>query len=349
MTEPVRVTPFDRSNNRQWVLARRPVGAVREGDFEFRVTPVAELNDGEYLVRTLYLSFDPALRLRLREGQSYFPAQPVGEVMRAGGLGQVVASKNRDAAVGDIVAGMLGWQDFTVCGGPGAMPVSRLTPKHPLPKYLSVLGGTGLTAYFGLLHVGALRDKETVVVSAAAGATGSVAVQIAKIKRCRTIGIAGGAEKCRWLLEEYGIDGAVDYKRGNVREQLAELCPSGIDVYFDNVGGSILEAAIDNMHERGRIVLCGMISTYNADQRVPGPSNLFELVSRRLRMEGFLVGDFASQFPAAVDELSAWLAAGHLKSREDVQEGFENILPTFARIFSGDNVGKQLLRITEPN
>lgn len=342
------VPAFDSASNRQWVLVRRPRGAVAPGDFEFRVAPLPSLAEGEFLVRTLYLSFDPALRLRLSEGQSYFPAQPVGDVMRAGGLGQVVASNNPGYVAGDVVAGMLGWQDFTTCGGPGAMPVSRLTPKHPLPKYLSVLGGTGLTAYFGLLHVGALRDSETVVVSAAAGATGSVAVQIAKIKRCRTIGIAGGAAKCQWLRDEYGLDGTIDYKHESVKARLAELCPEGIDVYFDNVGGAILEAAIDNMRERGRIVLCGMISTYNADPRPPGPSNLFELVSRRLRMEGFLVGDFASKFPAAVDELGEWLARGQLKSREDVQEGFEKILPTFARIFSGDNVGKQLLKVAEP-
>lgn len=342
------VTSAAAVSNRQWVLVRRPQGAVAPEDFEYRVTPVPALADGECLVRTLYLSFDPALRLRLREGQSYFPSQPVGEVMRGGGLGQVVESRHADLRVGDIVAGMIGWQDFTVCGGGSPQFVSRLVPRHPLPKYLSVLGGTGLTAYFGLLHVGSLHAGDTVVVSAAAGATGSVAVQIAKIRQCRTIGIAGGAAKCQWLVDEYGLEGVIDYKNESVSARLAELCPEGIDLYFDNVGGTILEAAIDHMRERGRIVLCGMISTYNADGRPPGPSNLFELISRRVRMEGFLVGDFAPQFPAAVDELGAWLADGKLKSREDVREGFENILPTFARIFNGDNVGKQLLRVADP-
>jgi NADPH-dependent curcumin reductase CurA len=213
---------------------------------------------------------------------------------------------------------------------------------------MSVLGGTGVTGYFGLLEVGQAKAGETVVVSGAAGATGSVAVQIAKIKGCRAIGIAGGQAKCRVLIDELGIDGAIDYKNENVGERLSELCPKGVDVYFDNVGGKLLETMITHMALRGRIAISGMISGYNAETPPPGPANLFELVTKRLRMEGFLVMDYAARFDEARRELESWLASGRLKALVDVQEGFENIPKTFLRIFSGANLGKQVLKIADP-
>jgi NADPH-dependent curcumin reductase CurA len=265
--------------------------------------------------------------------------------MRAGAVGQVVESRGPELQPGDIVSGAFGWQDYAVV--PTA-PAMKIAGRRPLTDYLSVLGGTGLTAYFGLLHVATITGQETVLVSGAAGATGSTAAQIARLKGCRTIGIAGGPAKCRWLLEELRLDAAIDYKHEDIAARLGERCPNGVDVYFDNVGGSTLEAAIGRMALRGRIALCGMISGYNEARPSPGPANLFEMVTRRIRMEGFLLMDFAAQFAAARRDIEGWLAAGQLKSYVDVQEGFENIPKTFLRIFTGENIGKQVLRIADP-
>jgi NADPH-dependent curcumin reductase CurA len=224
----------------------------------------------------------------------------------------------------------------------------KIPSSRPATDYMSVLGGTGLTAYFGLLDVGRPKTGETVVISGAAGATGSTAVQISRLIGCRTIAIAGGAEKCRWVVETLGADAAIDYKTDNLSARLHELCPDGIDVYFDNVGGSTLEACIGRMKLHGRIACCGMISTYNDATPTPGPSNLFELITRRIRMEGFLASDFASRFGEGRRALEGWLDAGTLKAFVDVQAGFENIPTTFMRIFSGANIGKQTLKIADP-
>jgi NADPH-dependent curcumin reductase CurA len=335
------------SVNRQWRLARRPKGMVAPSDFEYREEPVPALNDGQVLVRTLYVSFDPAMRAFLNDRPSYIPPQPVGEVMRAGAIGQVVESRSPAFAAGDFVQGGFGWQDYALLDG--AQPAAtRISGDHPLPTYLSALGGTGLTAYFGLLEVGKAKAGDTVVVSGAAGATGSSAVQIARILGCRTIAIAGGPEKCRWVTSELGADAAIDYKSEDVAARLAHHCPDGIDLYFDNVGGSILEAAIGKMKMKGRIVLCGMISGYNDERPQPGPSNLFELVARQVRMEGFLAFEFLARFDDARREMEGWMASGQLRSFEDIQEGFENIPKTFMRIFAGDNIGKQMLKIADP-
>jgi NADPH-dependent curcumin reductase len=331
--------------NRQWKLASRPVGMVTTDHFEYAEVPAPSLRDNDCLVRTLYVSFDPAMRAFLRDGPSYIPPQPIGEVMRAGGIGQVVESRSPALRTGDLVVGGFGWQDYAAVAAASAMKISG---NQPLPSYLGVLGGTGLTAYFGLLHVGQLAANETVLISGAAGATGSTAAQIAKLKGCRTIGIAGGREKRRWLLEELRLDGAIDYKNEDVAGRLAGLCPDGVHVYFDNVGGRVLEAAIGSMAIRGRIAISGMISGYNDAQPAPGPANLFQMVVRRIRMEGFLLFDFAPQFDAARRELEGWLASGQLKSYVDVQEGFENIPRTFLRIFTGENIGKQVLKIADP-
>jgi NADPH-dependent curcumin reductase CurA len=334
--------------SRQWRLLRRPAGMVTEADFAYHEEPVRSPEAGEMLVRTLYVSFDPAMRAFLNERSSYVAAQPIGQVMRAGAVGQVAESRAAGFERGDFVAGAFGWQDYALVPADQVRGVMKVVPRQPLPAYLSVLGGTGLTAYFGLLDVGRPNPGETVVISSAAGATGSTAVQIAKLKGYRTIGIAGGPAKCRWLNQELGVDAAIDYKGENVDLRLGDACPNGIDVYFDNVGGALLETAIGHMALRGRIVLCGMISGYNAAHPEPGPSNLFELVTRRVRMEGFLTGDFAARFDEARREMESWLAAGQLKTFTDMQEGFENIPKTFLRIFAGDNVGKQLLKIADP-
>ena len=321
---------------------------VAPSDFEYREEPVPVVSDGGVLVRTLYVSFDPAMRAFLHDRPSYIPPQPVGEVMRAGAIGQVVESHSPGFGAGDLVMGGFGWQDYSHFDG-SHPTATKITGDHPLPKYLGVLGGIGLTAHIGLLEVGKATAGETVVVSGAAGATGSTVVQIAKLKGCRTIAIAGGAAKCRWVTEELGADAAIDYKSENVAARLAAHCPAGIDLYFDNVGGPILEAAIGNMKQHGRIAVCGMISGYNDATPQPGPSNLFELVSRRITMQGFLVMDYAAQFGNARRDLEGWLASGQLRGFEDIQEGFENIPKTFMRIFAGDNIGKQMLKIADPD
>ena len=335
------------SRNGQWLLVARPTGMVQESDFEYREEPVPAVGEGDYLARTLYVSVDPAQRGWMNADPSYMPPIPLGEVMRAGTISQVVESRHPEYAVGDIVSGFFGWQECAL-GSQGLAPAQKIAVEHPLPRYLGVLGTTGLTAYFGLLEVGGLASGETVLVSGAAGATGSVAAQIAKIKGCRVIGIAGGAEKCGWLTEELGLDAAIDYKGEDVDARLTTLCPAGVNVYFDNVGGSILESAMAHMALRGRIACCGMIAGYNAADPEPAPRNLFLLIARRIRMTGFLVMDFAPRFPEARRDLSAWLADGSLKAREDVQEGFDNIPQTFLRLFSGRNIGKQVLKIVDP-
>lgn len=334
--------------NRQWQLTSRPTGQVTVDNFSLRQEPLARPGDGEVLVRTLFVSFDPAMRGWMNEDPVYLPPLPLGSVMPAFAVGQVVESMDPEFAVGDFVSGQFGWQEFAVVRPGGPFGMARVDPARPLSWYLGVLGGTGLTAYFGLLEVGRPEPGDTVVVSGAAGATGSVVCQIAKIKQCRVVAIAGGSAKCRWLTQELNLDAAIDYREEPVGARLGELCPDGIAVYFDNVGGPILEAAIDHTTEHGRIALCGMISQYNAASPPPGPRNLFRLVMRAVRMEGFLVRDFADRFEAARDELAGWIESGRLVGREDVQEGFENIPATFLRLFDGSNVGKQVLKIADP-
>jgi hypothetical protein len=334
--------------NRQWLLQSRPQGQVTEAHFECREAPLPSPKDGEFVVRTLYVSFDPAMRGWMNEDPGYMPPIALGSVMGASGVGEIVESRHQGYRVGDIVVGMLGWQEYALIGEGGPFAAQRIDAEHPLPSYLGILGGTGLTAYFGLLDVGQPTPGDTVVVSGAAGATGSVAAQIAKIKKCRVIGIAGGPAKCRCLTDDLGLDAAIDYKSENVGARLGELCPDGINVYFDNVGGSTLEAAIDHMALHGRIPLCGMISGYNAEQS-PGPHNLFLLIAKRIRMEGFLIPDYFDRFEVGRRELSEWLAAGQLKALEDVQEGFENIPSTFLRLFQGANLGKQVLKMADPS
>lgn len=333
--------------HRQWLLARRPVGMVSEADFELREAPVPEPGPGEFLVRNLYLSFDPAMRGWMEDRPSYIPPVQIGEVMRCGAVGQVVASRSDAFPVGSFVQGLFGWQEYAV-GGSGLARATPVPEGTPLTWPLGVLGITGLTAYFGLLDLGRPQEGETVVVSGAAGATGSVAAQIAKLQGCRVVGIAGGPDKCAWLEQEAGLDASIDYKSQDVGARLGELCPDGIHVYFDNVGGAILDAALARLALRARVVLCGGISGYNEKEPPPGPRNLMNLVIQRARMEGFIVLDYAERFAEASAQLAEWVRAGRIAHREDVQEGIENAPRTFLRLFEGKNTGKQLLKVGEP-
>ena len=334
--------------NRQWRLAVRPHGMVDNSSFSYHETARPLPSDDEFLIRTLYVSVDPAMRGWLTEDPGYIPALPIGSVMHGSAIGQVVESRHDDFQVGNFVTGGLGWQDFCLSNGGQMTPVQKFRPVHPLPVYLSTLGGTGLTAYFGMLDVAKPKDGETVVVSGAAGATGSVAAQIARIKQCRVIGLAGGPDKCQWLTNDLGLHGAINYKDENLNDRLGDLCPNGIDIYFDNVGGRTLETVIEHMTTWGRIASCGMISTYNEEHLQPGPKNLFQLIKKRIRMEGFLVPDYSSRFKDAKRELSGWLATGALVSREDIRKGFENIPSTFIELFSGTNLGKLMVKLSDP-
>jgi NADPH-dependent curcumin reductase CurA len=324
-------------------LASRPEGLVDDGNFRFVEEPVPVAGDGQLLVRNLYLSIDPTQRGWMAR-DTYLPAVTIGDVMRSMTVGRVVASRVDGYAEGDVVSGMLGWQDYAVVdGGRG---LTKLPPGVPIPLAMSVFGVTGLTAYFGLLEVGRPKAGETVVVSGAAGATGSVVGQIARIKGCRAVGIAGGPEKCRALVEQFGFDAAIDYKSEDVGKRLRELCPKGIDVFFDNVGGEILDDALANLAMRGRVVLCGAISQYSEKEQ-RGPKNYLALLVRRGRMEGFLIMDHLSRAMEAVAELAGWVAAGKIRSETDIVEGLENAPRALRRLFLGENRGKQLVKIAD--
>jgi NADPH-dependent curcumin reductase CurA len=337
--------------NGQWLLHKRPEGMVKVSDFNRIDEPLRDIGDGEFLIRNVYLAFEPAMRGWLNDVKSYVPPVQIGEVMRASSVGQVIESNNPDYAVGDFVSGMFGWQEFAISDGkPGIMGrIGKVPAGVPPELTLSALGGTGLTAYFGMLDIGKPQEGDVVVVSGAAGATGSVAGQIAKIKGAsKVVGIAGGEKKCAWLIDELGYDAAIDYKNENVHARLREECPNGINVFFDNVGGQILDDALLNMAQNGNIVLCGGISAYNEAELPSGPRNYMQLVIRRCKMEGFILIDYFDQAPAAIADLSAWVAEGKLKHAEDIQEGFENTPKTFLRLFEGKNLGKQLLKIADP-
>ncbi|MFT7651837.1 MAG: NADPH-dependent curcumin reductase CurA [Limisphaerales bacterium] len=337
--------------NGQWLLHSRPEGMVKVSDFNRIDEPLRDIGEGEFLIRNVYLAFEPAMRGWLNDVKSYVPPVQIGEVMRASSVGQVIESNNPDYAVGDFVSGMFGWQEFAISDGtPGIMGrIGKVPAGVPPELTLSALGGTGLTAYFGMLDIGKPQEGDVVVVSGAAGATGSIAGQIAKIKGAsKVVGIAGGEKKCAWLIDELGYDAAIDYKNENVHARLREECPKGINVFFDNVGGQILDDALLNMAQNGNIVLCGGISAYNEAELPSGPKNYMQLVIRRCKMEGFILIDYFDQAPAAIAELSAWVAEGKLKHAEDIQEGFENTPETFLRLFEGKNMGKQLLKIADP-
>ncbi|HEY1782785.1 MAG TPA: NADP-dependent oxidoreductase [Roseiarcus sp.] len=330
--------------NRQWLLARRPEGAIKDSDFDLVETEAPAPGEGQVLVRNIMLSCDPTQRGWIAF-DTYLPAVRIGEVVRSGGAGRIEASNHPEFKVGDIVTGLVGWQDYVAMNPKGQL--SKLPPGVSLELAMSALGLTGMTAYFGLLEVGRPVAGETVVVSGAAGATGSAVGQIARIKGCRAIGIAGGPEKCRWLVDEAGFDAAIDYKADNVPARLKELCPKGIDIFFDNVGGDILDTALARLAMRGRVVLCGGIANYNATEQPPGPKNYLNLVRQRGRMEGFIILDYLPRAQEAIGALAGWVQAGKIKYKVDVQHGLENAPATLRRLFEGRNEGKQLLRIAD--
>jgi NADPH-dependent curcumin reductase CurA len=333
--------------NRRWLLAARPHGMVKDADFQLVEEPIPEPGPGEFLVRVTHLSFDPTQRGWIT-ADTYLPAVKIGDVVRAGGVGQVVKSNHPGFKVGQLVQGGFGWQDYYVSAGMTEfMPVSIVHPGVSPEQALGVFGITGLTAYFGLTDVGKPISGDTVLVSGAAGATGSVVIQIAKALGCRAIGIAGGADKCAWVTGVAGADACIDYKNENVARRIRELAPNGVNVVFENVGGEMLEAALMNLAQRARVVLCGGISSYN-EVEPKGIRPYMQLTVTRSRMEGFIVLDYASRYPEGVMALSKLIAEGKLKTADDVQNGFENIPATLRRLFEGKNLGKQLLKITEP-
>jgi len=329
--------------NHKFLLAARPVGMPKRSDWTYAEEPVGQPKEGEFLVHVLYISLDPAMRGWMNEGRSYVPPVGIGELMRALGVGVVTESRNPRFAVGDHVSGPFGIQEYALSDGQRIM---KIDPKAaPLPKYLSVLGMPGMTAYFGLLETGQPKPGETVVVSAAAGAVGSLVGQIAKIQNCRAVGIAGGAEKCSYVVHDLGFDAAIDYRSEDVRASLHKLCPDGINVYFDNVGGTILEAALSNLARGARIVICGAVSQYNNTGPMTGPRNYMSLLVERASMKGMLVFDYADRYPQAGAQMAAWIAAGKLKSREHIVEGLASFPETLLKLFTGENVGKLMLKV----
>ena len=327
--------------NHQFRLARRPVGMVQRSDFEFSQVPVVPPGDGEVLVKILYISLDPAMRGWMNEGKSYIPPVGIGEVMRAGAAGRVIASNDPAIAVGDHVIGILGVQEYAVAR---AKQLTKVDPGLvPLPVYLGTLGMPGMTAYFGLLEVGKATAGDTVVVSGAAGAVGQVVGQVAKIKGCRVVGIAGGRDKCDYL-RSIGFDAAIDYKSEDVKAALKQHCPKGVDVYFDNVGGEILDAVLTQLALHARIVICGAISQYN-EATMKGPANYLSLLVNRATMQGMVVFDYASRYGEAAKEMAGWMASGQLKTREHIVEGIETFPDTLVKLFTGENTGKLVLKV----
>lgn len=331
--------------NKQMKLQKRPVGMPDADTWKLETNPIPEISDGEILVQNYYISLDPAMRGWMNDQKSYIPPVQLGDVMRAGSVGEVVKSKNPKFSEGDFVSGWGGVQQYVKSDGAGW---HKVYPKlAPLPTFIGTLGMPGMTAYFGILEVGKLKEGDIVLVSAASGAVGSVVGQIAKIKNCRVIGIAGGAEKCQYLREELGFDDAIDYKNENIKDGLKRTCPEGIDVYFDNVGGDILDAALTRLRMHARIVICGAISQYNNTEAVKGPSNYLSLLVNRATMQGMVVTDYAKQYGAAAQEMGGWMAQSKLKSKEDVYEGIENFYDTYMRLFTGEKLGKLVLKVKE--
>ncbi len=337
-------------SNGQWVLASRPEGMVQESNFEYKEELVREIQENEVLVRNLYLAFEPAMRGWLNDLPSYIPPVGIGEVMRASTVGQVIESKNASHPKGQLVSGMYGWQQYFIAGGT-AGPIRGLsTVPDGVPPYrmLSLLGGTGLTAYFGIHAIHPVKKGDNVLVSGAAGATGSVAAQITRICGAgKVVGIAGGTDKCDWLRDKARLDSAIDYKNENVGRRIREEFPKGVDLFFDNVGGDILDATLPRMADNGRITLCGGISGYNEKELPPGPRNIMQIVVHRLSVRGFILFDHIAGVREAIADLSRWCELGELVVEEDIQEGFENTPKTFLRLFQGKNLGKQLIKIAD--
>jgi NADPH-dependent curcumin reductase CurA len=331
---------------KRWILQRRPVGALQPDDLKLVDFTAPPLADGQVLVRTLYLSIDPTNRIWMSDQDQYLPPVALGQTMRGGGIGVVEESRAPDLEVGAIVnLGLGGWASHMVVD---AAALTRLPaiPGLPLTAYMSVLGATGLTAWFGMCDIGAPKPGETVVVSAAAGAVGSIAGQIAKLRGARVIGIAGGEAKCRWLVDDLGFDGAIDYKSQDVGAELDRLCPDGIDVNFENVGGAIMDAVISRMNNFGRVALCGLISTYNDEGPPQGPRDFGRILMHRLKIQGFIIIDYLPRAAEALAELVPWAVSGQLKWKVHVEEGLENAPAALERLFSGAHDGKLVVRVS---
>jgi len=336
--------------NHQIRLASRPVGLPIAANWSHTTEPVAEPDEGGVVLKTLALSLDPAMRGWMNEGKSYIPPVGIGEVMRAGGVGRVIASKNERYAVGDYVSAGFGVQEYVTLAkeqmkNAGLVKIDLSV--GTLTQWLNVLGMPGMTGYFGLMDVGQPQTGETVVVSGAAGAVGQTVGQMAKIRGCRVVGIAGGAAKCDWVVKELGFDACIDYKAGPdaVRDGLKAHCPGGVDIYFDNVGGEILDAVLARINRKARIIICGAISQYNNTTAVQGPKNYLSLLVNRARMEGIVVFDYADRYHLAVAEMAGHLKAGRMKSKEDVVVGLETFPDTLLKLFNGENFGKLVLQV----
>ena len=334
-------------HNQHYLLAARPGADILDSDFELVDAPMPVPGDGEVLVEVHYLAVEPAMKGWMEARVDYVEPLNIGDVMRGQGTGVVIESNNDKFPVGTAVTGFLGWRRYLVSDGENIH--LRPLPVGVSPTAaLNVLGITGLTAYFGISEIGKPRAGETVLVSGAAGATGSIAGQLARIRGARVVGIAGGRDKCNWLVDELGFDATIDYKNEDTAKQLAKLCPDGVDVYFDNVGGDILDIALDNLAMNARVVLCGGISRYTESGPLPGPVNYFNLIYRRARMEGFIVVDYAARFPEGIEALAAYLETDELKHRETIFKGFSELPGALINLFSGGNIGKQLVAVDLP-
>jgi len=331
--------------NRQILLKRRPEGLVAHDDFEATEGALPEPADGEVLVRTDWLGIDATVRTWLSKAEGYIPPVEIGEVVRCSGIGTVLQSRSAKVPEGSVVATLTGWQEYATVGDDPMLTTVLAEGSDPLAA-LSVFGAAGLTAYVGLTEIGNAEVGETVVVSAAAGGTGSIAVQIAKILGCRVVGIAGTDEKCKWLVEELGIDGAINHRTDDVAARLKELCPKRVDVFFDNTGGPILDAVLSRLANNGRVVLCGAISSYNDAHKPPGPANYLNLISRRGRMQGFISWDYWGRWAEITEQLEKWMFDGKLTHREHVFEGLDAAPDALNAMFTGDNIGKTVVRVS---
>jgi NADPH-dependent curcumin reductase CurA len=332
--------------NRQWRLKSRPTGLIKADNFELVSEPMSEPGEGQLLIRSVYLSLDPAMRGWLIDRPSYVPPVQIGEIMRGLAVGIVEKSNHPKFATGDRVQGMFGWQEYLLSSGEALtkLPETGL----PFSAYLGLFGLAGLTAYAGLLEVGQPKSGETLLISGAAGSVGSLVGQIGKIKGLRVVGIAGTGEKCKWLLEELAFDGAVNYKDADCRKQLKAACPKGVDIYFENVGGEILETALSLINTFGRMVICGLISQYNATAPVPGPSNFAAVISKRLKIQGFLAIDYSSKVKEMVSTFTQWHSSGQLKYRVDIVRGLESAPAAINKLFEGSNHGKLMVQLSDP-
>ena len=329
--------------NKQWRLKERPVGAPSSQTWDYTESKLPTITDGQLLIKIEYISMDPAMRGWLNDAKSYIEPVQIGDVMRAGTVGEVIESKHEKFAVGDYVVGHNGVQSYAVSDGTGLYKVDPNLA--PLSYYLGVLGMPGMTGYFGLLKTGAPKAGETVVVSGAAGAVGGLVGQIAKLKGCRVVGIAGGPDKCKFLVDELGFDAAIDYKNEDVKKGLKQACPNGVDVFFDNVGGDILNDVLTQINLRARIVICGAISQYNNTTAVKGPSNYLSLLVNRARMEGIVVFDNIKEYPTAMQDIAGWIQSGDIKVKDHIVEGIETFPDTLMMLFKGENFGKLVLKV----